>query len=173
MQSIKLQTNPETAKNFEKMFFSVPRFPHLEYVIQSTERNEKMIALLNERKVLISEKKITKSALQNVEDQILLIETDEKLAKFHKQLDEKKKYYQEFTQELLVRIEDCNENFVSSLEKAVKFLNDNVNSKKNEKVADLTNAFETIKDKDLNSDWETRLVFFLAIKRILTPTKKK
>ena len=119
------------------------------------------------------ESKTKKSALQLVEDQILLIETDEKLAKFHKQLDEKKKYYQEFTQELLVRIEDCNENFESNLEKAITFLNDNVNSKKNDKVADLNNAFESIKDKDLNLDWESRIVFFLAIKRIMNPTKKK
>ena len=45
MESIKLKTNPEAVKNFEKMTFDVPRFPHLEYVINSTERNEKMIFL--------------------------------------------------------------------------------------------------------------------------------
>jgi hypothetical protein len=58
------------------------------------------------------------------------------------------------------------------LTKAVTFLNDNVNSKSNDKVKDLLNAFETIKDKDLNSDWENRIVFFLAVKRIMNPKKK-
>jgi len=172
MESIKLKTNPEAVKNFEKMTFDVPRFPHLEYVINSTERNEKMISLLDERKVLIGENKSKKTKLQIVEDEILILETDDKLAKLHKQLDEKKKYYQDFTQELLKHIEDCNENFESHLTKAVTFLNDNVNSKNNDKVKDLLNAFETIKDKDLNSDWENRIVFFLAVKRIMNPKKK-
>jgi hypothetical protein len=172
MNTIKLQNSPESAKNFEKMRFEVERFPHLDYVIQSTTRNERMISLLNERKVLISESKSKKSALQLVEDEILLIETDEKLAKLHKQLDEKKKYYQDFTEKLLEHIEDCNSTFDENLTKAVTYLNDNVNAKKNDKVKDLMNAFETIKDKDLNSDWENRIVFFLAIKRIMNPSKK-
>jgi len=112
------------------------------------------------------------SALESVEDDILLIETDEKLAKLHKQLDEKKKYYQDFTEKLLEHIEDCNETFEENLTKAITYLNDNVNAKNNDKVKDLMNAFETIKDKDLNSDWENRIVFFLAIKRIMNPKKK-
>lgn len=173
MKTIEIKNNPKAVENFEKMSFDVPRFPHLEYVIESTKRNEKMISLLGEKKVLISENKTKKSKLQLVEDEITLIETDEKLAKLHKQLDEKKKYYQEFTQELLVRIEDCNENFEKIFLKAITYLNDNVNSKNNEKVKDLQNAFDTIADKNLNSDWESRIVFFLAIKRILNPPKNK
>jgi hypothetical protein len=172
MNTIKLQNSPESAKNFEKLRFEVERFPHLDYVIQSTNRNERMILLLNERKILMGGSKSKKSALQLVEDEIVLIETDEKLAKFHKQLDEKKKYYQDFTEKLLEHIEDCNLTFEENLSKAVTYLNDNVNSKNNDKVKDLINAFETINDKDLNSDWENRIVFFLAIKRIMNSNKK-
>jgi hypothetical protein len=172
MNTIKLQNSPESAKNFEKLRFEVKRFPHLDYVIQSTNRNERMILLLNERKILMGGSKSKKSALQLVEDEIVLIETDEKLDKFHKQLDEKKKYYQDFTEKLLEHIEDCNSTFEENLIKAVTYLNDNVNSKNNDKVKDLINAFETINDKDLNSDWENRIVFFLAIKRIMNSNKK-
>jgi hypothetical protein len=172
MNTIKLQNSPEMAKNFEKLRFEIERFPHLDYVMQSTNRSERMIALLNERKVLIGENTLKMSALESVEDEILLIETDEKLAKLHKQLDEKKKYYQDFTEKLLEHIEDCNETFEENLTKAITYLNDNVNAKNNDKVKDLMNAFETIKDKDLNSDWENRIVFFLAIKRIMNPKKK-
>ncbi len=172
MELIKLKNSPEEAKNFEKMRFEVERFPHLDYVMKSTNRTERMISLLNERKVLMGEGKSKKSSLQLVEDEITLIETDEKLSKFHKQLDEKRKYYQEFTENLLIQIEECNEEFLKRLSKAVAYLNDNVNSKNNDKVKDLQNAFETIKDKDLNIDWENRIVFYLAIKRIMNPKKK-
>lgn len=172
MKQISINVTPEVAKNFEKLRFEVERFPHLDYVMQSTNRNERLISLLNEKKVLLGESKTKKTALQKVDDEITLIETDERLAKLHKQLDEKQKYYQEFTEKLLEHIDDCNETFEKELQKAITYLNDNVNSKNNEKVKDLENAFDTIKYKDLNTDWENRVVFFLAIKRIMNPKKK-
>ena len=172
MKGIRINVTPDVAKNFEKLRFEVERFPHLDYVMQSTNRNERLIALLNEKKVLLGESKTKKTSLQIVDDEITLIEIDERLSKLHKQLDEKKKYYQEFTEKLLEHIEDCNETFENELQKAITYLNDNVNSKNNEKVKDLENAFDTIKDKDLNTDWENRVVFFLAIKRIMNPKKK-
>lgn len=173
MKSIRINLTPETAETFEKMTFEVSRFPHLEYVINSTDRNEKLIALLNEKKVLLGENSIDKTPLQLVNDAITLIEIDERLGKLHKQLDEKKKYYQEFTEKLLENIKECNENLTQLLEKAIVYTNDNEGAKTNEKVADLNNAFESVWDKDLNVDWESRIVFYLAIKRILKHKSKK
>jgi hypothetical protein len=157
--------------NADKIEFQVERFTHLDYVVKSTERTEEMIQLLNIRRTLAPENASTKSEFEKNELQILLCDTDEKLAKLHKQLVEKKKYLQEFTDTLLKQIEDCNNNAQETFEKAFSFYRNNLSSKKNEKVIALAQTFTELADKDLVANWEERLVFFIALKRILKSEK--
>jgi hypothetical protein len=155
----------------DKIEFQVERFTHLEYVVKSTERTEEMIQLLNIRRTLAPENASTKSEFEKNELQILLCETDEKLAKLHKQLVEKKKYLQEFTDTLLKQIEDCNNNAEEIFEKAFSFYVNNLSSKKNEKVIAFAESFAELEEKDIEANWEERLVFFIALKRILKSEK--
>lgn len=151
----------------DKIEFQVERFPHLDYITSSTSRHEKMIHLLNNRRTLAKENANNLSEYEQNELEILLLDTDEKLAKYHKQLVEKKKYVQEFTEILLKQIDDCNNNLIEKVDKAVNFYANNYTSKKNDKVAQLGAIFMDLKDKDLEGNWEERLAFFIALKRIM------
>lgn len=155
----------------EKLEFDVKKFSHLEYVVESTERAEQMIQCYDKRRTLASNNASMMSENEKNELEILVLETEEKLAKLHKQFVEKKKYVQEFTETLLIQIEDFNANVAETLEKAFTFYQDNLKSKKNEKVIALQQTFEGLEDKDLAGNWEERLVLFIALKRILKSDK--
>lgn len=155
----------------DKIEFEVERFSHLEYVVNSTERAEKMIHHYDSRRTLASNNASIMSENEKNELDILILETEEKLAKLHKQLVEKKKYLQEFTETLLTQIEDYNLNVAETVEKAFTFYRDNMASKKNEKVIALRQTFEEVEEKDLLGNWEERLVLFIALKRILKSEK--
>jgi hypothetical protein len=155
----------------EKLEFDVKRFSHLEYVVESTERAERMIQCYDKRRTLASNNASMMSENEKNELDILILETEEKLAKLHKQLVEKKKYLQEFTETLTTQINEYNVNVKETFEKAFTFYQDNLNSKKNEKVIALQQTFDSIEDKDLEGNWEERLVLFIALKRILKSDK--
>lgn len=155
----------------DKIEFEVERFSHLEYVVNSTERAEKMIQHYDKRRTLASNNASMMSENEKNELDILILETEEKLAKLHKQLVEKKKYLQEFTETLLKQIEDYNLNVKETFEKAFTFYRDNLTSKKNEKVIALRQTFEEAEEKDLSGNWEERLVLFITLKRILKSEK--
>jgi hypothetical protein len=155
----------------EKLEFDVKRFSHLEYVVESTERAERMIQCYDKRRTLASNNASMMSENEKNELDILILETEEKLAKLHKQLVEKKKYLQEFTETLTTQIDEYNVNVKETFEKAFTFYRDNLNSKKNEKVIALQQTFDSIEDKDLEGNWEERLVLFIALKRILKSDK--
>lgn len=155
----------------DKIEFDVERFSHLDYVVNSTERAEKMIQHYDKRRTLASNNASMMSENEKNELDILILETEEKLAKLHKQLVEKKKYLQEFTETLLTQIEDFNANVTETVEKAFTFYRDNMASKKNEKVIALRQIFEDSEEKDLLGNWEERLVLFIALKRVLKSDK--
>jgi hypothetical protein len=155
----------------EKLEFDIKRFSHLEYVVESTERAERMIQCYDKRRTLASNNASMMSENEKNELDILILETEEKLAKLHKQLVEKKKYLQEFTETLTTQINEYNVNVKETFEKAFTFYQDNLNSKKNEKVIALQQTFDSIEDKDLEGNWEERLVLFIALKRILKSDK--
>jgi predicted DNA-binding protein len=155
----------------DKIEFDVQRFSHLEYVVNSTERAERMIQCYDKRRTLASKNASKMSENEKNELDILILETEDKLAKLHKQLAEKKKYVQEFTETLLTQIEDFNKNAKETVEKAFTFYRDNFKSKKNEKVIALQQTFDGLEDKDLAGNWEERLVLFIALKRILKSDK--
>jgi hypothetical protein len=155
----------------EKLEFDIKRFSHLEYVVESTERAERMIQCYDKRRTLASNNASMMSENEKNELDILILETEEKLAKLHKQLVEKKKYLQEFTETLTTQINEYNVNVKETFEKAFTFYQDNLNSKKNEKVIALQQTFDSLEDKDLEGNWEERLVLFIALKRILKSDK--
>ena len=155
----------------EKLEFDVKPFSELEYVVESTERAERMIQCYDKRRTLASNNASMMSENEKNELDILILETEEKLAKLHKQLVEKKKYLQEFTETLTTQIDEYNVNVKETFEKAFTFYRDNLNSKKNEKVIALQQTFDSIEDKDLEGNWEERLVLFIALKRILKSDK--
>jgi len=173
MKTITKRNTTENALNFVNMHFEADKFPHLNYVNTSIINNEKYIALLNEKKILLSENKVEKTKLEIVNDEISLIEIDDKLSKLHKNLAEKVKYQKEFSEKLLENIDECNKGLPMLISMSIEYINLNVNNKKNEKVADLLNAFNEAENKDLNVDWESRIVFYLSLKRINKTIKKK
>ena len=154
--------------SMSKMSFDLEKFPHLISVKSAVESQKSYIECMNKRKVLIRENNSEKSEYQKNEDEIVLIRTDWELAKAHKNLREKENYFRDFSENIASYIDEVNEKFDQVFLKATSF-----KEQRNKVIYEQLKAeFDTVKDVDMNEDWQMRIKHYITLKTILNPKKK-
>lgn len=148
-----------------KMIFELEKFPYALAVKEQVESIRKYIDMLTKRKALIKEGFSEKSDFEKNEIEITIHETNAKLARSHKSLNEQEQYFKDYCASLSKKIDEVNEKYDKLIMRARGY------KQKKEVVAQLNEAFAIVKDMDLENNWEQRIKHYIDLDLILNPKK--
>lgn len=153
--------------NAEKeVLANIDRFPHLKNVRLSIGKLQEYIDLLEKRKTFAKKDYDICSEKDQVEIDILIIETDTKIARSRQRIDERQNYFNEYHKRLTETYDEVLKNFDATRKEAILKSNDksfhNAKALKNE--LNEANNFAGM----FSTNWELKFRHYLELKKILT-----
>lgn len=151
--------------NLEPDLLPIDKLPLLKNNVESIERNEKIVELLNKRKKIInSELENLDSAFEKNEREILLLKTDNELIKYHSDLFKRKMYVDDMKKSMTEILKEMDKEWSNVVEKAEAIKD------KNPEVKKRIDAFDM---NVMDANWELAIDFYLVLKDAINPSKNK
>lgn len=151
--------------NLEPDLLPIDKLPLLKNNVDTIERNEKIVELLNKRKKIInSEIDSIDSAYEKNEREIILLKTDSELIKYHADLFKRKSYVEDLKGKIIDVLKEMDKEWSNIIERAELI------KEKNEEVKKRLDSFDMNK---MDANWELAIDFYLNLKGIIYPEKNK
>ena len=141
------------------------KFPHLEIVGKSIESLERLIELMDQKRIILDGRKSAGNVKNEdaIDAEIALINLDNRKSKLHTQLIQKKQYYKEFYEKCQSTLEEMASEYDSVIERATRRAG--VSKELNEYMK---NADTTVFESNL----EEKMKYYLDLRKTLEPKNK-
>lgn len=168
MTKVKQMTAEITPANKEqkKVIANIDFFPHLKNIKESIEKLKTYIDLLEKRKVFARENYNSLPVKEQVEVDILEIETDTKIARSRQRIDERNQYFNDYVKKLSETFDEVVKNYDQTRKDAILKSRD----KKFHNAAALKNELDEANNYAgyFQNNWELKFRHYLELKKLLT-----
>ena len=157
-------------KKIEKQFQkNIDKFPHLKNVKESIDDLKNYVELLEKRKRLARAGSSKLSELEQNDSDILIAETQIKISKANKTINERTDYFTEYHEKLMKLYDDVQENWDKLQKKVLKVIEEKTHPN-HLKLAEEVKA-TSVFSKEFEKNWEMKFRHFIELKQLLQPPK--
>jgi len=136
------------------------KYPFLTVKKQAIETREKMVRLLNNRKEMLKKRMNEQIGYEANESEILLIKTDDELAKIHTSLIQAKQQYEGLYLSCQLTTEEMEEKYQAIVNEATE---------KRKYSEEINEVFSTVDFDEMANDYDKKISFYLKLKAMLYP----
>lgn len=154
-----------TAKG-DKVLANLDKFPHLKNVKESIEKLKEYIDLLEKRKVFAKEGYADMSPRDKNDVDILLIETDTKIARSRQRIDERTDYFNNYHTQIGKSFNEVLENYDQTRKDAILKSRDKAFHNADALKAELDEANKFA--QHFQTNWEMKFRHYLELRKLLT-----
>lgn len=147
----------------KKAELDLSKYPFLTAKKRAIETREKMVRLLNSRKEMLQLKMKNQAGYDLNESEILLIKTDDELAKIHTGLIQAKQQYEGLVISCQLMTEDIQDKFQPLVDEA---------SEKRKHSKEIDEVFSHVNFNEMASDYDKKISFYLKLKALLYPEQE-
>jgi len=148
----------------KKAELDLSKYPFLAAKKKAIETREKMVRLLNNRKELLTAKMNSQIGYELNESKILILKTDDELAKIHTGLIQAKQQYEGFYLSCQLTTEEMDNKYQGLVSEATD---------KRKYSKEIDEVFSTVDFDEMAADYDKKISFYLKLKALLYPQEEK